>query len=194
MINYISLRKIPTFIFACLSGSARELKSCNGGQLHCPSHWEQSPAIFQPFRQDDPSWGSQSQPPQRGQSNCQSKVWPVTQFFSFAFCKSSLLCQGKSKTYILSGRKWYSFVPPATPSSPPFTAPEPRNVGRFRNYREIRTPSRKTDANFDFVFVKTDFFTMTHGAMFKVGAKNLFVFTLLVKNISVVYSAARCNS
>ena len=68
------------------------------------------------------------------------------------------------------------------------------DVGRFRNYREIRTPSRKTDANFDFVFVKTDFFTMTHGAMFKVGAKNLFVFTLLVKNISVVYSAARCNS
>ena len=51
-----------------------------------------------------------------------------------------------------------------------------------------------TDANFDFVFVKTDFFSMTHGAMFRFAAQNLFVFSLLFKNISVVYSAARCNS
>ena len=32
-----------------------------------------------------------------------------------------------------------------------------------------------------------------HRAMLKLGAKNLFVLSLLVKNISAVYSADRCN-
>ena len=34
----------------------------------------------------------------------------------------------------------------------------------------------------------------THRAMFKLGGKNLFVLCLLVKNVSAVSSANRCNS
>ena len=33
----------------------------------------------------------------------------------------------------------------------------------------------------------------THRAMFKLGGKNLFVLCLLVKNLSAVYSADRCD-
>ena len=36
--------------------------------------------------------------------------------------------------------------------------------------------------------------TSTHRAMFKLGAKIVFLLCLLVKNMSAVYSADRCNS
>ena len=35
--------------------------------------------------------------------------------------------------------------------------------------------------------------SVTHRAMFKPGGKNLVVLCLLVKNVSAVYSADRCN-
>ena len=37
------------------------------------------------------------------------------------------------------------------------------------------------------------FITPPHRAMFKLGGKNLFVLCLLVKNLSAVYSADRCD-
>ena len=36
-------------------------------------------------------------------------------------------------------------------------------------------------------------FTKAHRAMFKLGGKKLFVLCLLVKNVSAVYSADRCD-
>ena len=43
------------------------------------------------------------------------------------------------------------------------------------------------------VILEAQHSTEAHRAMFKLGAKNLLVLCLLVKNVSAVYSADRCD-